>query len=1663
MARDHSEHAWHTSAAARRQRPARQSARSSVGRSRVLRGLEQLTTVAATAFVFVGLLGLLQMLGCHRAVLSVRAVAEYGTGDGFAFELPSNVYAARDARALRSLGVDVGLTQEDVSTTNLREFLENFGTRNEHARRLKQTVIVYLSLFGGIREDGRGVLLQSDSDARAPESYLTIDQFAIAVEDAFRDSTDHVLLLLDVVPAPRNWWSGFLADAPMAELQARLQPVVESNPQLAILTSCGPHEDAWASPWLGPDSQGQSVFAHYVGRALAGEADVRELDQQRGGDSRLMLDEFAAYLQTRVNSWVRQNRDPRGQHPLLIVHPDPQHWSEQPVVTIPNVSRFAANARGDGEDAEERSNAQAGRERFAAVQTELFNAWTAFKQTESELLQRQPAQWRVITHLLIDAEHLMRQNDVTEAARRAAEAQKRLKGSLRDELADGLQQAEAWPFINAVILKRVQQRELTAESRGRLPDTGSPEAAGAAAETLSPPDPSEWCARYMDELPPATDDEPLVRSVIRQLRTEAERAVCGPLSTLNISRQVLRDADAERRQTEDWLFVSGSIDEAFRSRARAGYLAAVDAQQLVQRGLQLRNRLYAELPELARWSAFRFHAPDRASFLRAVCEEFDRYRSESAPRVSVLERNLQKTFTEYFGSNDDPFVRAELQVLVLFEQLRSLERTLENAVISEDADVAQLREIVPLVEGQHSRVTQAVHDLRDTIRRRGQSQWNDWRQLNDLLLCPVFDPRERRLLNERLLEIESELQGETAREETAGRSEAATVHAASATEDFATEVLRWRTLWGLQVYALSDIDADVAQNYWRRWTDCAQPDDFTTLGVELQFELQDQLTQIENTMEQTAQANGTDTRSASGSAATPADPESAVASPATETLSVAQLARSRWNADRLTRCLSVADANRCYHRPMLDLRRLWFGELCLFQTERFLEDYWRTFYDGAVDNCLEIVELLAQEDDLAALSPLQARLHEQLQQRQTAQLSAGKTVVTFGQSASRPCEIELAARGDVPAGVAAVELAFSQQQQLLVGSEPEGRVPWVIRESDPAGGTQQSPQATSFTLTRLSSEDCPPSTILTAHTDVFYRGHRFTGMRQGQDNVEVYPCPSRAVQLAVAPPAGEPLANVRVEGYDIRYAILILDCSWSMGDGSRDQRYHGPKWRAATTALKDALRRLKTAAGAAKGADHQLALMVYGHRLKKLTTETRIEESPHWLVPSGLALANDYETLIELTPAAEIDLDRVESWFNYESDTPHLEPWGLTPLYGTIKRARQLLRTEGTGGTIILITDGEPKDGRGPDGNLPPRDVEMLFDDQSVQLHVVGVSLEVKDREGLQAVSDLAVNTGGSFIEARTTYELGDAIDKAMSPRPYQVQSRDSDWQSTAPLGQTVQVEPGPYQVSFPNATPVPFEVRGWQRYRFQLENDIGKLRYIPESLRESGTAGGDGLKLGYSAFLINRVKRSAEIRLTLTAAEADVIPERPDDILFEFRNLQGERVSASAIQQRLDEDALSPTWKLQFDDWPQLQRMEVTAWRWSRQAFRTLEFRSQRWTNGGGPPLDVQTNFSGGRAEVILTPAADATDRDAARQALQDIAVRLVDTRGLRTPLHFGFVRSFFDGEPELRYEFSQLPAGVSPREFRLQIVSPSQLRQAAEVTGNPQAAVSSVTATAQ
>jgi hypothetical protein len=216
--------------------------------------------------------------------------------------IPFNPWAEADRKAMLAMGWPeksaFGRQEHELLKSELAS-LEN---------RSDRPVVVYLCAQAICDDRGEVFVLPGDAALDRADRWLPLRDVLGYMQKC---RAAHKLLILDigrpfVVPE-----LGLLQNNAVEKSHDLLEQAVEEDSKLFILTACAPGQTS-----LPLEAEGRTVFGYYLEQGLSGQADGYNARHKR--DSRVSVEELAAFVVARVDRWARLNRQAR-QTPRLLL------------------------------------------------------------------------------------------------------------------------------------------------------------------------------------------------------------------------------------------------------------------------------------------------------------------------------------------------------------------------------------------------------------------------------------------------------------------------------------------------------------------------------------------------------------------------------------------------------------------------------------------------------------------------------------------------------------------------------------------------------------------------------------------------------------------------------------------------------------------------------------------------------------------------------------------------------------------------------------------------------------------------------------------------------------------------------------------------------------------------------------------------------------------------------------------------------------------------------------------------------------------------------------------------------------------------------------------------------------------------------------------------
>ncbi len=1429
-------------------------------------------------------------------------------------QLPPNLPVAGDLEALKSLDSYNGIRTEFQDTRNDRHVL-----------------VVYLSALWV--PDAQGRVLVIDSRNPRPDDLPGPKQSQSAPQQGFRSLAAYLaqavgdappqntLVLLDLCQLQTDWRIGVLENDIEKEIQDAINSLSRGSQEddakdtktgpakknLAVICSCSRGEHSWASPHLG---NGQTAFGFSLREALAGKADEDH-------NNRLTVYELFRHVGSQTNHWVQQNRDRGGQHPVLVTgdktvaYLDPLDNNDPLNFPILQVGTTDIPDAPVSKSSPPKANLDTLQKLWADR-----NALQA-SSNPAPAFQHDPLRWQELTFRLRRAEHWIFWNQPRTASNELDRARTLLK-QLTAERFPGVRA----PFARQNIIARLVDPLSTPFS---LPETGD--------KVLCPEDHLQDILERTRDTRPGETGALATRAV--QIRGLAERATSGAFGTLHLVQPTLASADRDRRKAEDLLFVGDTTAATAMQSAETQFQQAMQIRSTLYSALLFRNRLHAELPDLARWAAS--HNVSRPAGHQAIIDNlvdsFDR-REEwpSTARAEVLAEKGQQKKDDLNGAP------VHFRLLALFEQAHLLDRQLATCLaVSPGEDnpagpdnvlsAQSLGQLQDLVSGAQTGLAR----LRDALDTEGKrclglpDQPESWRDIQDILRHTNLDAATRRQLVQRSITMSRKLGSDSA---SGGQTKPRPPSSGPG---------MWHALWAIKILSLGHVTDDPSLlAIWNSWrsvkekSDTERPGTLRKLGAEIRQLSLTKRQVVERLADEAKQQDTVDTARA-----------------------------ILLRADRIARSLPASDAVHVLGAgtdPALSLRRFQLAELLFAQAGRYVEDFWQGWFTGATEVCIAGGTSL----EVPLFGQRRKELEKLLEQRTTLaeEFSAGTLLKTtslnplrFGIHDEATIAVAFTPSAMAPPGLASLRLDLQPNDKNLLTLQKQS----AHRLSITPTGTPSTARFTlqrnaSLKLTAGSLQPGCPGLSLKALPGVFYRGHSTNNPSLA---VAIDPCPPPVFRVSHAP-LNKKTGLVSVAGKSQRQAIMfILDCSLSMSYGLANQDDPNKRWNTATQRLGEVIKGLAKSGDAVKP---DIGLIAFGHRVGK--TGDTINLNMDYLKAKGATLQpdiakdpwKDIEILSSFRPLTNTHLAKTLK------DIDDLGPYGATPSLAALRIALGEFQKRRSGGIVVLITDGIYTD---PDYNrklaaikaamqanpgvslqavLFGQTIERLLNDPTVD-----PTIKVKDRQ--QALDTLLESgTGHKFHEAPQGAQLATKLATAIAPRPYFILDRSTTNKlprTDRQLGtESPPLRPGNYSIGYGSVRPIPFAIQGGEKHQFDLLRGA-TLRYRPPSERRHLTLPSgrfatveNGMSLICSESILVPAKDSAHsavFTLCLVGRDEQDIVSRPREILFDVAPTSEStkplaRQKSRTTRWEIIADRTTPTWKVTVDNWPQKAEATIRA-----------------------------------------------------------------------------------------------------------------------------------------
>lgn len=1286
--------------------------------------------------------------------------------------LPTNTFAARDARALRDMTQIFDIRHADPDSLNhdeMRALIERIGKvkakRSLFAWR-KSTDFVYVNAPGiAIYDGSQGqmvpYLLPNDfvvhwnGQSAVREHAIPV---SLLLDNLLKSKSDHKVLVLDCQHVDHLWAEGVLANQFVESVTALLQRSTERYGGLFVICSCSPGEVAWSDPCTG-----HSAFAHELLEGLAGNADTRAGDQ----DGRITLDELIAYVSRETAHWTFHHRNDR-QHPCLVAGFGSPH--DVVLAFVGNhrpteESKLIAPVLDDPRSARLLSELDAGWQRYYE-----------FGQSHPLPFHYSPHGWRHLEEALLRAEGCFRDGDLDEMEDELRSIPLRVS-SIEEARHVPLLCRELFslPMMDCMTaIGRTQSADETnsrgspKEERSAIPAQPTASAPPAvAAPTAGAPSTASTATAPSASAPAASPAEAAATVAKLDVPKLLNRILDNNEPIDVLGRELLNrratdpplpvEAELLRSIVEQW---PQALEHADRETLQARARELIRVRVLAERAA-LPARFFA--PATFRWvkpwvdKADRYRrlreddffaqggrpiAIEQASRVYATEDEtlYERARNEATKiaralrihervlcdvphcvRVAALRRNDGDTSP--FRDAFEQHTRSLLADVTLLA--RNLQGELPDWTLEERSlKIAEIDDLAARLEATRTGLLRLVNEEACQLAQIGASGSNGseivWRRIDAILKLPfAYSHEASATLAERRLVLLTHLPCCVHRDESAAERNAEEYDQTSPLD--AREIERRRTV----------------RSESARWLALA------LYGLPLDAHPQKEEGELETI--------GYSNRVARTCAQAYLTAVNAIADP--------QDANRLFRADAACRIFEATLLDRGFtcdeQTPSRQLWRARIADLCVWHGQRFAEDFLagptvaaEPYFLKSARTYLDLARSLDPQSNSQAidlenrLSELKALAERLRNPSGTGILFAQPSHPRFRGTTQQIVRFALEAPVSCPNGIARLRCG-SAGEQLSVRS--------LSADAD------QFPFP--YQVTRTEA----PGFSTALHAELYFRGH-VCNRQIGVEGIEDENGPA-VVYRDERPYRAE--LSVQLSEADRRPAnvLFVIDCSRSMADGDR------------MNLLVSSLRRF---AEKAAGGEWNLGIRVFGDRIVWKKGDRAAEA----------AARMDTRVLLPVRPF---------SGEQFQDALADLQPTGESPLFQALLQARQDFPASARGEkVIIVVSDGEDNWAR-IGGKPGPDELEQAYQGSGIRIHAIGFQT---DAAGFSQLQKIAAATGGACVQADAAEDLLGSLLEMMRIVNFSVcEQRDPAPEqevhqgSVSFTGELIAVQPGRYAV----------------------------------------------------------------------------------------------------------------------------------------------------------------------------------------------------------------------------------------------------------------------------
>jgi len=609
------------------------------------------------------------------------------------------------------------------------------------------------------------------------------------IQDVAKATQRDVVLALDVAQLDSDRDLGIFGNAPYAGLEGFVSSLSSGDKNVWVLTSAAPAQKTWIAEGLG-----ESVFAYYLRKGLQDRKEGAGGWAPRKADQAVSVEGLHRFVLTHVSKWAQVHRR-AFQTPMLLKVGGSRDFLLPPMpplriattkgpelregmIPTPSKAQDKAESKAsEGLTVAEDKERIASQSPTISPRDERRNALLAEWQKHDGMLRENsprpyrylPCGWRSYQAALLRAERTLRatwrEPGSLEEAKVALDEAARLRGVVEDELKNRIKAEKNFPFSPAE--DDADGKKEVGESlvflTGKGPDDFTPppvqpqKSKDGAAKEKNEPEPPRWLTdvqggspeHYLElQLPvwtyrftnefsvPDFFKNEFRGSILRRLvevRSRAEQSLARDRRGLRWIEPIIELGDGRRREVQDRLFgLSGNGVEEAREYSNElngiarNYEAAFKVINTFHDARNTWEQIGADLPYLAEW-AIRSGSYSTASASASLGLRIPRSVDAAFRDVRKLAQALHKDLSKERG---EAFLKK-----ILEEPFVDLEQATQDAQASFEA---LEREFLAASSPERAR---------------------DWLALDPVLRTPLVPSEERKILIERILNLEEAIPG----------------------------------------------------------------------------------------------------------------------------------------------------------------------------------------------------------------------------------------------------------------------------------------------------------------------------------------------------------------------------------------------------------------------------------------------------------------------------------------------------------------------------------------------------------------------------------------------------------------------------------------------------------------------------------------------------------------------------------------------------------------------------------------------------------------------------------------------------------------------------------------------------------------------------------------